>query len=129
MSLLTQKTLRISTGILLLIVALNAFGGGYYGLSGAPGVPVEWLKGSPFTSYFIPSLFLFIVVGGISLFAAVAVFKNYSFAGVSALSSSIIILAWISIQLLIIGYVSWMQPATALAGIIILCCTVVLLKE
>ena len=36
----------------------NAVGGGIYGLSGAPGVPVEWLEHTPFPSYVIPSLIL-----------------------------------------------------------------------
>jgi hypothetical protein len=35
--------------------ALNAFAGGYDGLSGVEGVPLEWLEGSLFTEYFVPS--------------------------------------------------------------------------
>ena len=34
-------------------------------MAGAENVPVEWLQGSPFHSYFIPGLFLFLTVGGI----------------------------------------------------------------
>jgi len=49
---------------LLAFVALNAFAGGYYGLSGAKGIPREWLTGRPFASYFIPGLFLLVVIGG-----------------------------------------------------------------
>lgn len=120
----SEKIARITSAILLLLVALNAFGGGYYGMSGAPNVPVEWLKGSPFSDYFVPSLFLFIVVGGASLFAAFAVFKNYTFARSIALIAGIIILSWIAVQVAIIGYVSWMQPATAIAGSIILFLTI-----
>ena len=37
-----------SSGTLLDFGALNAFGGGYYGLAGAQGIPREWLRGSPF---------------------------------------------------------------------------------
>ena len=33
---------------LLTFGALNAFAGGYYGLAGAKGVPIEWLRGQPF---------------------------------------------------------------------------------
>lgn len=67
---------RYLLGSLLAFGAINAFGGGYYGLSGAEGVPVEWLEGSPFRSYFVPSVVLFVVVGGSFLFAAIAVFSN-----------------------------------------------------
>jgi len=84
---------RYSLGGLLAFGALNALGGGYYGLTGAVGVPTEWLAGSPFVDYFVPSLILLVVVGGSFIAAAIAVF---------------------------IRYVSSMQPATAIAGLLIL---------
>ena len=59
-----MKIIRIILGTLLAIIALNALGGGFYGMMGAKEIPIEWLKGSPFKSYFIPALFLFVVVGG-----------------------------------------------------------------
>ena len=71
-----SSALRYLLGGLLAFGAINAFGGGYYGLSGAEGVPTEWLEGSPFSDYFIPSLVLFTVVGGSFLFAAIAVFSG-----------------------------------------------------
>src|SRR5690242_15281521 len=46
---------RYLLGALLAFGALNAFGGGYYGLSGADGIPTEWLQGSPFSDYLVPS--------------------------------------------------------------------------
>ena len=69
----TSTFVRYALGLLLAFGALNAFAGGYYGLSGAPGVPVEWLAGSPFQDYFVPSVILFVVVGGTLGFAALAV--------------------------------------------------------
>ena len=51
-----MKALRIILIVLELVVALNAVGGGIYGLGGAKGVPVELLRGSPFQSYFWPNL-------------------------------------------------------------------------
>lgn len=41
-----RPAIRYPLGGLLAFGALNAFGGGYYGLAGAPGVPTEWLEGS-----------------------------------------------------------------------------------
>jgi hypothetical protein len=38
-------------GGLLAAIALNAVGGGLYGMSGAPEVPTAWLAGSPFADY------------------------------------------------------------------------------
>jgi len=111
---------RYLLGGLLAFGALNAFGGGYYGLSGAEGVPVELLEGSPFRSYFVPSLILLVVVGGSFFFAAIAVVAGSPIARISALGAGAIVLVWIVVQVSIIGYVSWLQPATAIAGLLIL---------
>ncbi|HET7116634.1 MAG TPA: hypothetical protein VFI29_09095 [Hanamia sp.] len=120
MSKSNAKTIRNILGVLLLLVAINAFGGGYYGMAGAIGVPIEWLQGSPFTSYFIPGLFLFTVIGGWALFASILVFMKKKFAPKAALISSEMVLLWLVVQISIIGYVSWMQPTTAVAAVLII---------
>ena len=107
-------------GGLLAFGALNAFAGGYYGLSGAPGVPREWLAGSPFADYVIPSLVLVLVVGGSLLIAAVAVLARLRSARLTAYAAAAILLIWICVQVAIIGYVSWMQPATIAVAVLIL---------
>jgi hypothetical protein len=111
---------RYVLGCLLAFGAINAVGGGIYGLSGAEGIPVQWLEGSPFASYYLPSLILLVVVGGSLLAATLAVFANARIARASAVSAGVILLAWILVQVGIIGYVSWMQPATAVGGLLIL---------
>jgi len=111
---------RTTLGALLAFGALNAFGGAYYGLAGAKGVPKEWLEGSPFSDYFVPSLILGVVVGGSFLLAAVAVFWRWQRARLLAFGTGFIVLGWLAVQVAIIGYVSWMQPATALMGVLIL---------
>ena len=116
----SQKRLRYPLGALLALLALNAFAGGYYGMAGAPNVPREWLQGSPFDNYFIPALVLFVVVGGTALIAAVAVFRNSPRARLAALFSGVVALGWIAVQLAIIGYVSPLQPAVAIAGVLII---------
>ena len=112
--------IRYSLGALLVFGAVNAFGGGYYGLSGAKGVPTEWLNGSPFPDYFVPSLILLVVVGGSFIVAATAVFTGLRIARLAALTAGIVVLGWLAVQLAIIGYVSWMQPTTAIAGVLVL---------
>jgi hypothetical protein len=111
---------RFALGALLAFGALNAFAGGYYGLSGAAGIPTEWLEGGPFASYLVPSLVLFAVVGGSFLAAAIAVFARLRAARLLAFGAGAIVLGWITVQLAIIGYVSWMQPTTAVAGLLVL---------
>ena len=112
--------IRYVLGGLLAFAALNAFGGGYYGLAGARGVPTEWLAGSPFSDYAVPSLMLFVIVGGSFLVATVAVLGRARKARASALTAGALVLVWIAVQVAIIGYVSWMQAATAIGGLFIL---------
>ena len=118
-----ENIIRYVLGSLLLLIALNAFAGGYYGMTGVKDIPVEWLNRSPFNSYFIPSLFLFVVIGGSTLFAAIVVFKRKLLAKAASLTCSIVLFLWIAVQVMIIGYVSWMQPAIAVAAVIILILT------
>jgi hypothetical protein len=119
----TEKLVRYTLSILLLFLAINAFAGGYYGLAGAKNVPTEWLKGSPFQNYFVPSLILFVCVGGSALIAAIAVLMQHQMARKAAFTCGAIVLVWLAVQVAIIGYVSWMQPTTAVAAILILLLT------
>jgi hypothetical protein len=114
-----SSALRYALGVLLAFAALNAFGGGYYGMAGAKGVPRSWLSGSPFASYFVPGVILFVVVGGAFLAASVAVFAGLRSARRAAFAAAFLVLVWLAVQLAIIGYVSWMQPVTAGAAVVI----------
>jgi hypothetical protein len=119
----TEKLVRYTLSKLLLLLAINAFAGGYYGLAGAKNVPTEWLKGSLFQNYFVPSLILFVFVGGSALIAAIAVLRRHQMARKAAFTCGAIVLVWLAVQVAIIGYVSWMQPTTAVAAIFILLLT------
>lgn len=106
----------MSTKILLalhFIVGVNALGGGCYGLLGAPHVPLEWLNGSPFNNYFVPSLLLIILVGGSQLIAAFFIASKRLHADKVSMIAGAILFFWITAQVLIIGFVSWLQPVMA----------------
>jgi len=111
-----DNLIRYSLGVLVSIVAINAFAGGFYGLSGAEGVPVEWLEGTPFRDYTIPSVILIAVVGGSCVAAAIAVFSRSGYAQRLSVLCGAIMLFWIIVQTGMVGYVSWLQPAIAVAG-------------
>lgn len=115
----TTRAVRVVLGVLLGFISLNAFAGAWYGLSGAPGVPPEWLAGSPFTSYLVPSLFLGVVVGGGCLVASIGVLRGSRFTPPLAMSAGVLLLGWIAAQVAMIGWVSWLQPAVALYGAVI----------
>jgi len=105
-------------GALQMLVAVNAIGGGVFGLTGAPGVPREWLAGSPFSSYLIPSLVLIVAVGGLHFLAAVRLWQGHPRALPFGRAAGAILLGWIAAQMAIIGYVSWLQPAMGATGVI-----------
>lgn len=112
---------RVKTALiaLQLLVAVNAFGGGIYGLAGAKSVPREWLEGSPFTTYTVPSLFLLGVIGGGMILATAAWLLRRRIAPWVSLGMGVILMSWIVVQVAIIGSVSWMQPASLAAGLAI----------
>jgi hypothetical protein len=115
----SPAVLRHALGGLLALTALNAIGGGGYGVAGAPGFPREWLEGTSFGSYFVPGVILFLVVGGSSLVAAVAVFARRRRARAAALAAGAILLGWLAVQVAVIGYRSWLQPAMAIVALAI----------
>lgn len=118
--------IRTLLSALLAFGALNAFAGGYYGLAGADGVPREWLAGSPFSDYFVPSLILFVVVGGTLACAAVMVSTQHRSARAGGCTAAAVLLGWIVVQWTMIGYVSWLQPATFAGGLLMLLLVVLL---
>jgi hypothetical protein len=117
-----MKTTRIILIVLELVVALNAVGGGIYGLAGAAGVPVELLRGSPFQSYFWPSLILLVVIGGGMLKAALLMALRPRLGARVSVGAGVLLAGWIGVQVAIIGFMSWLQPtfvAVALAVIVL----------
>jgi len=106
---------------LVLVVAANAVGGGIYGLAGARDVPREWLDGSPFETYVIPSLVLLVVVGGSMAIAAAALLTHHRRAAEISIGAGVILLVWLVVEVLIVPF-SWLQPtflAVAVAVIVL----------
>ena len=117
---------RRALGALLAFVALNAFGGGLYGAAGAEGVSTEWLRGTPFRDYLIPSVLHFVAVGGSCLLAAMSVFGRRRWARPAAFAAGTILLVWMTAQLILIGYTSWLQPTFVAIALLILVLTIAL---
>lgn len=122
----SHALLRNTLGTLLLLTALNALGGGMYGMLGANEIPRQWIEGTLFPDYFIPSAFLFVVIGGTSLFSAILVFKQLPYAKKAAFLTSMILLVWIIIQVILIGFVSFLQPVIGLVALAVLALSFVL---
>ena len=114
-----QRANRYFLGALLGLLALDAFAGGYHAMAGVAGAPVEWLQGSPARSFAL-GLILFVAVAVAAATAAVAVLARHRRGlGLARLAGWILVI-WQIEQLAILGFVSWLQPATAAAAIAIL---------
>lgn len=100
----------------IVLIALMSFGtasallGAVMGvLFDGAGVPVEYLTGSPFTSYLVPGLILGVVVGGSQAIAALALIRRARSALMSSAVAGFGMLIWIFAELAIIGEYSWLQ--------------------
>lgn len=104
-------------------VALGAFAGGA-ALIASPdgsslGLPLSLLKGTPFRDYYLPGLILLIANGALPTLAALATLVKVSWASKIHILSGTVLIGWIAVQVLLIGYVSFLQPAMAIVGAII----------
>jgi hypothetical protein len=111
----TASAATWALGAIEAVVAVSAAGGAVYGLSGAPGVRAEWLDGSPFSSYVIPSLVLLVAVGGSAALALAALVARDVRAPALGIVAGGILIAWIAAEMIWIPF-SPLQPACLAAG-------------
>jgi hypothetical protein len=75
------------------------------------------LANSPFTSFLVPGLFLLFVNGFGSATGAVLSFLKHRHAALTGVLLGMILCLWIIIQVYMIGFTSWLQPAFFIVGI------------
>lgn len=115
-----QRWYHPALGAVLAFVALGAIVGGF-GLVSSPdgsnlGMSTSILRGTPFTDFTIPGLLLLVVIGIGSGVGALIVFCRHYWSGVSGMLFGGALLIWITVQVLMLGLVSWMQPVYWLLG-------------
>jgi hypothetical protein len=96
------------------------------------GMELGWLAQSPFSSYLIPGFLLFIFSGLLPLFSflgllfkpewrwanALNIYPNRHWAWTYSLYSGIIVITWITVQLVMTRYF-WLQPVMIFTGLLI----------
>ena len=117
-----NKKLSLFEGLLQIFIAVGAVGGGLVLLldpSGQwMGFSVELLSGSPFSSYLIPGLVLFAVIGIGNFTAAFLSFRKHRIAGLAGILLGGFLAAWILIQVWIVGWLIWLQPFMLALGVL-----------
>jgi hypothetical protein len=114
---MTSRQVEQTIATLASVTAVNAIAGSVYGVSGARNVPSEWLEGSPFDSYAVPSLILGFAVGGSSAAAAAAAWGGRRSAGPASVLAGVVLSGWIAARVAIIGPRSFLQPVMGGVGI------------
>lgn len=114
---MTRRQTEKAIGWLGTVTAVGAVGGAAYGVTGARGFPREWLEGSPFRDYRVPSVILGVAVGGSSAASAATAWQGSDHAGAVAVSAGAILTGWIVAQVAIIGPRSFLQPLMCGVGV------------
>ena len=119
-----RKLITRSLGVLELLVGVGAvIGGG--ALAATPsgallGMPLDLLDGTPFHTYLIPGLILCLVVGGSNVVGGwLALHERWS-AAISAVVGGLILIGWITSEIVLIGYRHPIQLVYLLCGALIL---------
>ena len=103
--------------VLVVFGALSALVGAVLAIAAnGAGVPLEYLKNSPFSSYLIPGLILGMVVGGTQLAAAIALLAKRDKALLLSAVAGFGMLIWIFVEVAMIQQFSWLQGAYFILG-------------
>jgi hypothetical protein len=93
--------------ILLALLLLNGSGaivGSIGVMRDALSFPDVWLQDTPFHSYFLPGLILFLTVGGSHLAAAYATLRRHLLAKTAAVFAGFLLTGWMIGELALIGF-------------------------
>lgn len=117
-----QKIIKIFAVVLLLFTSVSALFGGSMLVADPTGALLEMtpavLKAGPFRDFFIPGIALFTLVGVSSLVIAVLVIKNRHLAPLLVIFQGIILVIWITIQVMVIVEFNALQFVYSSLGIL-----------
>ena len=82
------------------------------------GTTTAILNNSPFSSFLIPGLFLFIVNGLGQATGAFLAFKRNSLAAKFSIALGLVLISWITLQVYWIGLTHFLQPVFFITGIL-----------
>ena len=111
---------QVARAVLLVLLwfgAVSALAGAVLGVAfNGAGVPLEYLEGTPFTSFVIPGVILGVIVGGTQGLAAVLVHRWHARRWLAASVAGFGMIIWIVVELAITGYI-WLQAVYFALGV------------
>ena len=87
-------------------------------VGGGLGIPLEWIAGSVFTSYFWPGIILGVIVGGMQALALVAQYGRFALAWGLHAAAGLIMMIWIFVEIAIMLVWSPLQGIYFATGLI-----------
>ena len=117
-----KKWLRRNLGSLQAFIGIGGVAGGIGLVSDPSGGNMGWsteiLAASPFGDFLVPGLVLLAINGIGSLFGTFLTFSRRPFAAEVAVGLGGFLVAWIVIQVHLIGLVHWLQPLFFVLGLL-----------
>lgn len=120
---MNERNIRIAVIVADLFEAASAFLGAVGLVVGFMGIPVSILAGTVFMDFTVPALLLGVVVGGSALGAAVITAFEFGPRHFDAFASALagcITVGWLTIEMTLIGIVSWAQVFWLVVGIVMI---------
>lgn len=110
---------RIILSVLAWFNLLSALAG-MLGLTvgGGMGIPLEWLAGSVFSSYFWPGIVLGVVVGGVQVLALAAQYGRLRLAWGAHAAAGLVMMIWIFVEIAIMLVWSGLHGVYFASGLI-----------
>ena len=127
--------------VLLFFIGIGALISGAMLFVAPDGHLMQWstndLVGTPFSNYLIPGIILFVFVGIFPVFVGYGLLKcpawnwpdsinptkKMHWAWTASWAAGVIMLIWISVETILLGYISFLQPLIAVYGVVIILLT------
>jgi hypothetical protein len=104
--LMLDRTLRMLLVVLNIFLAVTAIVGGVWVI---PTFPPEWLDGTPFSNFLIPSLVLSIVVGGGALTSAMGLVLGRAWAPLASIVTGVAIASFEVVETTTMSLQFWLH--------------------
>jgi hypothetical protein len=97
----------------------------------------DTLSGTPFSSYLLPGIILFVFLGIFPVFVSMGLIKrptwnwpntinpqkNMHWAWTASWAAGVIMLIWIGVETFLLGYISFLQPVIAIYAVVVIIIT------